>query len=259
MTGHPESDDSGSRLGLRATDIRRFFDGVHALNGVNLELGRHEVIGLIGPNGAGKTTLVNIITGFDAPTTGTVELDSEVVTGWSPYRRGRAGLARTFQAAHSFGRLTVRENIEVGALACGASPSSASKRATELMGVLGLSHNADSESMVLTQGEERKLGVARALATDPKYLLMDEPAAGLNEGEVPDLATLLRSIRDEHGVGVLLIDHNVPLILDVCDRIQVLDQGRTIANGSPTEIRANTEVASAYLGRRAGSGGWFDG
>ncbi len=252
MTGHPGSDDSGSQLGLRATGIRRFFEGVQALNDVNLELGRHEVVGLIGPNGAGKTTLVNIITGFDAPTTGTVELDSEVVTGWSPYRRGRAGLTRTFQAAHSFGRLTVRENIEVGALACGASSGLAAKRATELMGVLGLSHHADSESMVLTQGEERKLGVARALATDPNYLLMDEPAAGLNEGEVPELADLLRSVRDEHGVGVLLIDHNVPLILAVCDRIQVLDQGRTIAEGSPAEIRANAEVASAYLGSAAG-------
>lgn len=252
MTGNPESDVSGPQQVLRATDIRRYFDGVHALNGVNLELGRHEVVGLIGPNGAGKTTLVNIITGFDAPTTGTVELDSEVVTGWSPYRLGRAGLARTFQAAHSFGRLTVRENIEVGALACGGSPSSASKRATELMGVLGLSQHAESESMVLTQGEERKLGVARALATEPKYLLMDEPAAGLNEGEVPDLADLLRSVRDEHGAGVLLIDHNVPLILDVCDRIQVLDEGRTIANGSPAEIRANSAVASAYLGKSTG-------
>jgi len=249
MTGNPGSDVGGPQSGLRATDIRRFFDGVHALNGVDLELQRHEVVGLIGPNGAGKTTLVNIITGFDDPTTGTVELDSEPVTGWSPYRRGRAGLARTFQAAHSFGRLSVRENIEVGALACGSSTTSARARAKELMEVLGLSQHADSESNVLTQGEERKLGVARALATDPKYLLMDEPAAGLNEGEVPELADLLRSVRDEHGVGVLLIDHNVPLILDVCDRIQVLDQGRTIANGTPAEIRANSEVASAYLGK----------
>lgn len=258
MTGKPESDVSGSQQGLRATDIRRFFDGVHALNGVDLEVLRHEVVGLIGPNGAGKTTLVNIITGFDSPTTGSVELDAEVVTRWSAYRRGRAGLARTFQAAHSFGRLTVRENIEVGALASGGSRSAAAKRATELMGVLGLGQHADSESMVLTQGEERKLGVARALATEPKYLLMDEPAAGLNEGEVPELAELLRSVRDEHGVGVLLIDHNVPLILDVCDRIQVLDEGKTIANGSPADIRANSEVASAYLGKSAGSGASVD-
>lgn len=258
MTGKPEPDVSGSQQGLRATDIRRFFDGVHALNGVNLEVLRHEVVGLIGPNGAGKTTLVNIITGFDSPTTGTVELDTEVVTRWSAYRRGRAGLARTFQAAHSFGRLTVRENIEVGALASGGSRNAAGKRATELMGVLGLTQHADSESMVLTQGEERKLGIARALATEPKYILMDEPAAGLNEGEVPELADLLRSVRDEHGVGVLLIDHNVPLILDVCDRIQVLDQGRTIANGSPADIRTNSEVAFAYLGKSAESGASVD-
>jgi branched-chain amino acid transport system ATP-binding protein len=249
MTADPESDVIGPHTSLRATDIRRFFEGVHALDGVSLELGRNEVVGLIGPNGAGKTTLVNIITGFDSPDEGSVEMESVDITRWPPFRRGRAGLARTFQAAHSFARLSVRENVEVSALGSGASPSEARRRAVHLLGALGLDRYADSPASVLPQGEERKLGVARALATEPRFLLMDEPAAGLNEGEVPELAALLRSVRDDHGAGVLLIDHNVPLIMEVCDRIQVLDEGRTIASGLPAEIRVNIDVESAYLGR----------
>lgn len=246
------SEAGGPQTTLRATGIRRYFEGVHALDDVTLELHRHEVLGLIGPNGAGKTTLVNIITGFDFPSTGTVELEGEDITGWTPHRRGRAGLARTFQAAHSFARLTVRENVEVSALACGARPAEAANRADELLDVLGLTAHADTPAAFLPQGEERKLGVARALGTRPRFLLMDEPAAGLNEGEVPELAALVRSVRNEHQVGVLLIDHNVSLIMDVCDRIQVLDQGHTIATGSPEEIRLNLDVTTAYLGRSGG-------
>jgi len=246
--------DTGGPQTLRATGIRRYFSGVHALDDVTLELHRHEVVGLIGPNGAGKTTLVNIITGFDFPSAGKVELEGVDITSWTPHRRGRAGLARTFQAAHSFARLTVRENIEVSALACGARAREAQARADELLGVLGLTVHADTPAAFLPQGEERKLGVARALGTRPRFLLMDEPAAGLNEGEVPDLAALVRSVRNEHEVGVLLIDHNVSLIMDVCDRIQVLDQGHTIATGSPDEIRINLDVTTAYLGR-GGAGG----
>ncbi len=254
MTVDPESDVGGPQA-LRATDIRRFFEGVHALDGVSLELDRNEVVGLIGPNGAGKTTLVNIITGFDTPDEGVVEMESVDITSWPPFRRGRAGLARTFQAAHSFASLTVRENVEVSALGSGASVKEARRRAVHLMGVLGLTRYAEQTAAILPQGEERKLGVARALATEPRYLLMDEPAAGLNEAEVPELAALLRSVRDDHGVGVLLIDHNVPLIMDVCDRIQVLDEGRTIASGLPAEIRVNLDVESAYLGRGGTSNG----
>lgn len=248
------TETGGPQPALRATGIRRHFEGVHALNDVTLELHRHEVVGLIGPNGAGKTTLVNIMTGFDFPSAGSVELEGTDITGWTPHRRGRAGLARTFQAAHSFARLTVRENIEVGALACGARPRDATSRADELLGVLGLTAHADTPAAFLPQGEERKLGVARALGTRPRFLLMDEPAAGLNEAEVPDLVSLIRSVRNEHEVGVLLIDHNVSLIMEVCDRIHVLDQGRTIATGSPEEIRVNLDVTTAYLGR-GGAGG----
>jgi branched-chain amino acid transport system ATP-binding protein len=233
---------------LRAVGISRSFEGVQALAEVDLKLARSEVVGLIGPNGAGKTTLVNVITGFDFPTTGRVELEERDVTRWSPQRRGRAGLARTFQHGHAFKELTVRENVEVAALGVGASSRDARTRAQRLLGALGLVARADQNAGALPHGDERKLGVARALATEPRFVLMDEPAAGLTEAEVPDLAAVVRSVRDDHGVGVLLIDHNVTLILDVCDRIHVLDQGRTLAEGTPEEIRKNIDVANAYLG-----------
>jgi branched-chain amino acid transport system ATP-binding protein len=233
---------------LRAVGISRSFEGVQALAEVDLELARSEVVGLIGPNGAGKTTLVNVITGFDFPTTGRVELEERDVTRWSPQRRGRAGLARTFQHGHAFKGLSVRENVEVAALGVGASARDARTRAQRLLGALGLGARADENASALPHGDERKLGVARALATEPRFVLMDEPAAGLTEAEVPDLAAVVRSVRDDHGAGVLLIDHNVTLILDVCDRIHVLDQGRTLAEGTPDEIRKNIDVANAYLG-----------
>jgi branched-chain amino acid transport system ATP-binding protein len=233
---------------LRAVGVSRSFEGVQALADVDLELARSEVVGLIGPNGAGKTTLVNVITGFDFPTTGRVELEERDVTRWSPQRRGRAGLARTFQHGHAFKGLTVRENVEVAALGVGASSREARTRAQRLLGALGLHARADENAAALPHGDERKLGVARALATEPRFVLMDEPAAGLTEAEVPDLAAVVRSVRDDHGAGVLLIDHNVTLILEVCDRIHVLDQGRTLAEGTPDEIRKNIDVANAYLG-----------
>jgi len=233
---------------LRAIGVSRAFDGVLALEDVNLQLERHEVVGLIGPNGAGKTTLVNVLTGFDTPTSGSVELESRDVTGWTPNRLGRSGLARTFQHGHLFRTLTVRENVEVAALGVGARAGEARTRAGDLLALLGLADRAEEPAAVLPHGDERKLGVARALATKPRFVLMDEPAAGLHEAEIPDFAAVVLAVRDQFDAGVLLIDHNVPLIMEVCDRIQVLDQGRTLAEGTPAEIRANVEVASAYLG-----------
>ncbi|HZT16385.1 MAG TPA: ABC transporter ATP-binding protein [Gaiellaceae bacterium] len=236
---------------LRASSVSRSFAGVQALHDVSLELRRGEVVGLIGPNGAGKSTLVNLLSGFDRPTRGQVLLDDRDVTRWPAHRRGRRGLARTFQHSHAFGSLTVRENVEVSAIGVGASPREAARRSHALLGLLGLDGYADVPARALAHGDERRLGVARALATEPAFVLMDEPAAGLPEAEVPDFAAVVRSVRDDHGAGVLLIDHNVALIMDVCDRIQVLDQGRTLAEGTPAEVRANVDVAAAYLGESA--------
>jgi branched-chain amino acid transport system ATP-binding protein len=233
---------------LRASSVSRSFAGVEALREVTLELGRGEVVGLIGPNGAGKSTLVNVLSGFDRPTSGTVLLEDRDITNWSPHRRGRHGLARTFQHTHGFRALTVRENVEVSALGVGAGPRGARQRADELLDVLGLAPFAEIASGSLAHGDERRLGVARALATEPKFVLLDEPAAGLPESEVPAFAAVVRSVRDDHGAGVLLIDHNMALVMEICERIVVLDQGMTLAEGTPAEIRANLGVVGAYLG-----------
>jgi branched-chain amino acid transport system ATP-binding protein len=221
------------------------------LRSVTLELQRGEVLGLIGPNGAGKSTLVNVLSGFDRPTAGTVELEGRDITSWRPNRRGRAGLARTFQHSHAFRALTVRENVEVAALGAGASSTEARRLTDELLELLRLSSNADAPAAALAQGDERRLGVARALATTPRFVLLDEPAAGLPEAEVSDFAEAVRNVRDDHGAGVLLIDHNMALIMELCDSIHVLDQGETLAEGTPDDIRANLDVAAAYLGESA--------
>ncbi|WP_411277823.1 ABC transporter ATP-binding protein [Gaiella sp.] len=247
---HPRDDQRPGAV-LPAADVSRSFEGVDALQGVSLEIHRHEVVGLIGPNGAGKSTLVNILTGFDRPTSGAVELDGKAITSWSAHRRGRSGLARTFQHSHAFRQLSVRENVEVAALGVGSSPRRARATATEILGLLRLDRYADAPAGSLPHGDERRLGVARALATDPLFVLMDEPAAGLPEAEVPEFAAVVRSVRDDHNAGVLLIDHNMALIMDVCDRLLVLDQGRTLAEGTPDEIRENLDVVAAYLGESA--------
>jgi len=236
---------------LRATAVSRSFEGVRALSEVTIELRQNEVIGLISPNGAGKTTLVNVMTGFDFPTSGSVSLEGQEITTWSPHRRGRAGLARTFQHSRSFGRLSVRENVEVAALGSGARARQARRRAEELLELLGLQDRAGTPASSLPHGDERKLGVARALAIQPRFVLLDEPAAGLPESEVPDFAAVVRAVRDGYKAGVLLIDHNMALVMDVCDRIHVLDQGRTLAEGTPGEVRKNLDVAAAYLGESA--------
>jgi branched-chain amino acid transport system ATP-binding protein len=231
--------------------VSRAFAGVQALREVTLALDPGEVVGLIGPNGAGKSTLVNVLTGFDRPTGGSVELEGTDITSWPPHRRGRSGLARTFQHSHAFRGLSVRENVEVAALGAGASPREATRRADDLLDRLGLARDAEAPASALAHGDERRLGVARALATDPRYVLLDEPAAGLPEAEVPPFVELIRSVRAEHGAGVLLIDHNMALIMEICDRIVVLDQGMVLAEGTPAEIRANLDVAAAYLGESA--------
>ena len=236
---------------LRASSVSRSFEGVRALQEVSLELHRHEVVGLVGPNGAGKSTLVNVLTGFDLPSSGTVELRNRDITRWSAHRRARSGLTRTFQHSRSLRALSVRENVEVAALGVGVGVRESRRRGQELLERLGLTDLADARADSLAQGDERRLGVARALVTEPTFVLMDEPAAGLPEAEVPEFAAVVRSVCDDHRAGVLLIDHNMALVMGVCDRIHVLDQGRTLAAGTPDEIRGDLNVAAAYLGETA--------
>jgi branched-chain amino acid transport system ATP-binding protein len=224
---------------------------VHALREVTLELHRGEIVGLIGPNGAGKSTLVNVVSGFDRPSSGTIELEGRDITRWRSSRRGRAGLARTFQHSHGFRALSVRENVEVAALGAGSRAGRARELAEQLLELLRLAPQADTPANALAQGDERRLGVARALATSPRFILLDEPAAGLPEAEVEIFAEAVRTVRQDREAGVLLIDHNMALIMEICDRIHVLDQGRTLAEGTPADIRVNLDVAAAYLGESA--------
>ncbi len=234
---------------LEARNVTRSFDGVVALTDVSLKLDRRQVIGLLGPNGAGKSTLVNLLTGFDRPTDGEILLDGTDISTWRPARRGRSGLGRTFQHGHSFGGLTVAENIEVSALGVGATARTARARADELLSVLNLDHRRESMAGDLPHGEERLLGVARALATSPRFLLLDEPAAGLNEDEAQSFGLVVRMVCEERNIGVLLIDHNLGLVLDVSDHIHFLDQGHTLATGTPEEVSRDTAVMAAYLGQ----------
>lgn len=244
---------------LAAVDLYRGFEGITVLRGVSLTLEPGEVLGLIGPNGAGKTTLVNILTGFDRPDQGRVVMGQRDITRWRPHRRATLGLARTFQHGHLFSGLSVRENIEASALGVGASAKEARRRADGLLELFDLGDKPAATAGVLPPGEERKLGLARALAVRPQHVLLDEPAAGLNEGETPAFAEAVRRMRED-GTGVLLIEHNIALILELCDRIVVLDQGGVIAEGTPTEVRHDPEVAAAYLGLPAeGDDGTVDG
>jgi branched-chain amino acid transport system ATP-binding protein len=238
-----------------AVEVRELavhFEGVKAVDGVDLILRRGEILGLIGPNGAGKTTFVNALTGFQRLTAGAVSIDGVDVTGWSPSRLTRAGLARTFQSVRLFPRLTVLENVEAGAVGVGLGRRAARERAVELLLALGLAGRAHDPASGLPHGEERRLGVMRALASRPKYLLLDEPAAGLNEVEADELVRALARIRDDFGCGLMIIEHDMRVIMSLCERIQVLDYGRTISIGTPKEVRSDPAVLTAYLGRRGG-------
>jgi branched-chain amino acid transport system ATP-binding protein len=233
---------------LEVREARVHFEGVKAVDGVDLHMNRGEILGLIGPNGAGKTTLVNVLSGFQRPDSGSVHLEGSDVTGWSPSRLARHGLVRTFQGVRLFSALTAYENVEVGALGAGLKRRRARETAVELLERMHLAHRADVAASSLPYGEERRLGIARALATRPNFLLLDEPAAGLNEAETDELLTTLTDIVRDFGAALLVIEHDMRLIMRLCDRIQVLDQGETISEGAPDEVRRDPRVLSAYLG-----------
>jgi ABC-type branched-subunit amino acid transport system ATPase component len=233
---------------LRASGVKVRFEGLVALDGVDCELRPGEVVGLIGPNGAGKTTFVNVLSGFQAATEGTVEADGEMIGDLSPERRATRGVVRTFQGARLFTDLSVLENVEVSGVGIGLRRSAARARGLEMLASVGIADLAETRAGDITTGQERRLQVARAMAMSPRYLLLDEPAAGLNEEESDDLIAVFSRLPTEFGCGVLLIEHDMRVIMTTCDRIVVLDQGRVIKVGTPAEVRGDQRVIDAYLG-----------
>lgn len=235
---------------LEAHGISRAYSGVTALQDVYLDVPRGRVTGLIGANGAGKSTLVNILSGYDRPTSGAVQIDGTELPRERAERRTRRGIARTFQQGHLFPRLSVLENVEVTALACGLTRSKARTLALGLLVDLQLESWSRHAADHLPHGVERRLGVARALATQPSWVLFDEPAAGLNDGEAEHFRDTMRALADS-GIGVLLIDHNMPLVFGSSDHIFVLGAGQNVIDGTPDEIRHDPRLATSYLGSAA--------
>lgn len=235
---------------LRTEGLTKHFDGIAALTAVTLRLEEGEVVGLIGPNGSGKTTLLNVVTGVFPPTEGRVLVDDRPISGWPPHRVARLRIGRTFQNVRLFPQLTVLENVEVAVVAGGSSRRDARDRARALLRDVGLEGTADTPGGSLAYGDQRRLEIARALGVRPRFLLLDEPGAGLNEAEGDELLRTIREIRDRTGAGVLVVDHSMRLILRLCERIHVLDDGRTLFEGTPKEVRDSPQVAEAYLGER---------
>jgi branched-chain amino acid transport system permease protein len=233
---------------LRAEGISLAFAGLRVLKGVDVTLEPGEALGLIGPNGAGKTSLVNVLSGFQAPDSGTVWLDGEEVTGRSPTRLAHDGLGRTFQAALPFPDLSGLESVAVGAMGMGMSRRRALAVAADVLGRLNLREQATLPAGALPPGSQRLLGIARALAIGPSHLLLDEPAAGLNEAECEGLVAILRNVLGDFGCGILLIEHDMNIVMPLCSRVQVLDDGMTIRIGTPREVQADPAVVESYLG-----------
>ena len=250
---HGHQDDNLAPL-LECRDVRVGFGGIQALQGASLVAERGMVAGLIGPNGAGKTTLFNAITGLHPADTGLVLLDGEDVTRARPHRRARQGVARTFQRLEVFGSLTVRENVlvagEIWKRWSKTKDADLQRQTEELLDFTGLRHLADQRVDALPTGAARLVEMARALATRPRLLLMDEPGSGLDEAETDAFAELVLGLAAE-GLAILLVEHDVELVMRVCGRIFVLDFGRTIAEGTPREIQRNKQVQAAYLGTAA--------
>jgi branched-chain amino acid transport system ATP-binding protein len=236
---------------LQAHGVTVRFGGLVAVDEVSIKLERGEILGLIGPNGAGKTTLVNVLSGFQRPLAGAIVVDDRDCTALSRHGFPRAGVARTFQAVRLFRGLTVSENVEVGYVAQGLGRGQARRRTLDILGELKLAEKAHRLASGLSYGEERRVGLARALAVNPRFLLLDEPAAGLAAAEADELRKLIIDVRSKYDCGVLVIEHNMALVMNLCERIHVLDGGKTIAAGTPAEIRSHAGVRRAYLGPNA--------
>jgi branched-chain amino acid transport system ATP-binding protein len=242
------------------------FGGVIAVNAVSFGVSRGELFGLIGPNGAGKTTLFNIVTGLTAPSAGRLRYQGEDITGLPSHRIASRGIARTFQNVRLFGELSALENVMIarhvrtrsglmsGVL--GLGPARREERATReraatLLALVGLADRPEERARNLSYGDQRRLEIARALALEPELLLLDEPAAGMNAGEKRALSDLIRDVRARLRLTILLIEHHVPLVMDLCDRIAVLNFGQLIALGAPVDVRKSAAVIEAYLGDEA--------
>jgi branched-chain amino acid transport system ATP-binding protein len=235
---------------LAVRGVSKSFGGVLAVDGAGFDVRQGAITGLIGPNGAGKTTLFTIIAGFEVPDAGRIVLAGEDITGRPPHRLARAGVARTFQIVQPLSGLSVRENIVVGAFLRHARRSEAVAAAERVAVRVGLEGELDKQAAALTVAGRKRLELARALATRPRLLLLDEVLAGLNPSELRDLLPLIRSIRDE-GVTVLMIEHVMQAVMSLCETVHVLAQGRIIASGTPGDVVGDAAVIEAYLGQGA--------
>ena len=251
---------------LEVKNLTKNFGGLTAVGDVNIELGASELVGLIGPNGAGKTTLFNLLTGVYEPSEGTVSLDGKILNGMPTYKIAAAGLSRTFQNIRLFKDLSVLENVLI---AMGTRKKSKliesflrlpgyykqeaemKREALELLAIFDLDVKHDSLAKNLPYGEQRRLEIVRALATQPKILFLDEPAAGMNPQETAELTALIKQIQQQFNITILLIEHDMSLVMNVTERIYVLEYGRLIAHGTPDEIKHNKRVIEAYLGGEA--------
>ena len=238
-------------LSLAAADVTVAFGGFKALTDVSLTVTPGAVHGLIGPNGAGKTTMVNVLTGFQVPTSGTVKLNGTSVGSGTPHALRRSGIARTFQAGRLFTGLDVLDNLAVTGVGLGHSRHASEAEALRLLDWMGALHLAELPAAGLPYTDERRVGIARALMFAPDFLLLDEPAAGMSEAEASDLAAIIKRIADELQCGVLLIEHNVGLVLSLANHVYVLDAGKTIEQGDKDAILGSQAVREAYLGETA--------